>query len=92
MAASARGTTHLVPLLARRRAGLSREQAYRLVARIPKRLSLTRLASLCGISLHTRPISSNPTGSPVSADPRRPGPARLAPRSSKAEKSCRLWW
>jgi DNA-binding Xre family transcriptional regulator len=42
-------TTDLVPLLAERGVVLSREQVYRLVARVPERLSLTTLAALCDI-------------------------------------------
>ena len=42
-------TTDLVPLLAGRGVSLSREQVYRLVTRIPERLSLTTLAALCDI-------------------------------------------
>jgi DNA-binding Xre family transcriptional regulator len=42
-------TSDLVPLLASRGVRLSREQVYRLVARVPERLSLTTLAALCDI-------------------------------------------
>ncbi|MDQ3680178.1 MAG: helix-turn-helix transcriptional regulator [Actinomycetota bacterium] len=42
-------TSALVPLLASRGVVLSREQVYRLVARVPERLSLTTLAALCDI-------------------------------------------
>lgn len=42
-------TSDLLPLLAQRGVGLSREQVYRLVARTPQRLSLTTLAALCDI-------------------------------------------
>lgn len=42
-------TSDLVPLLAERGVVLSREQVYRLVARVPERLSLTTLAALCDI-------------------------------------------
>ena len=42
-------TSDLVPLLASRGVKLSREQVYRLVARVPERLSLTTLAALCDI-------------------------------------------
>jgi len=42
-------TTELGPLLAERGVVLSREQVYRLVARIPERLNLTTLAALCDI-------------------------------------------
>jgi len=42
-------TSDLVPLLASRGVVLSREQVYRLVARVPQRLSLSTLAALCDI-------------------------------------------
>ena len=42
-------TTELVPLLAERGIGLSREQVYRLVTRTPERLNLTVLVALCDI-------------------------------------------
>lgn len=42
-------TTDLLPLLADRGVALSREQVYRLVAKVPERLSLTTLAALCDI-------------------------------------------
>ena len=40
-------TSDLVPLLAERGVVLSREQVYRLVAKVPERLSLAVLAALC---------------------------------------------
>jgi DNA-binding Xre family transcriptional regulator len=40
-------TSDLVPLLAARGVVLSREQVYRLVAKVPERLSLGVLAALC---------------------------------------------
>jgi len=52
MVMAARGlfaTSDLVPLLAERGVLLSREQVYRLVAKVPERLSLTTLAALCDI-------------------------------------------
>lgn len=42
-------TSDMVPLLAARGVVLSREQVYRLVARVPERLSLQTLAALCDI-------------------------------------------
>ena len=42
-------TTELLPHLASRGVVLSREQVYRLVAKVPERLSLTTLAALCDI-------------------------------------------
>ncbi len=44
-------TTDLRPLLADRGVVLSREQVYRLVTRVPERLSLQTLAALCDILL-----------------------------------------
>ena len=40
-------TSDLVPLLAERGVVLSREQVYRLVAKVPERISLLTLAALC---------------------------------------------
>ncbi|MGH9285499.1 MAG: helix-turn-helix domain-containing protein [Acidimicrobiales bacterium] len=42
-------TSDLVPLLAARGVVLSREQVYRLVAKVPERVNLTTLAALCDI-------------------------------------------
>jgi DNA-binding Xre family transcriptional regulator len=42
-------TSDLVPLLAERGVGLSREQVYRLVANSPQRLSMDTLVALCDI-------------------------------------------
>jgi DNA-binding Xre family transcriptional regulator len=42
-------TTELVPRLAERGIGLSREQVYRLVTRTPERLNLAVLVALCDI-------------------------------------------
>ncbi|MHB1555412.1 MAG: helix-turn-helix domain-containing protein [Acidimicrobiales bacterium] len=42
-------TSDLVPHLAARGVALSREQVYRLVARVPERLNLKILAALCDI-------------------------------------------
>ena len=42
-------TSDLLPHLAERGVVLSREQVYRLVARVPERLNLTTLAVLCDI-------------------------------------------
>lgn len=42
-------TTDLVPLLAERGVVLSREQVYRLVTKVPRRLNLEVLAALCDI-------------------------------------------
>lgn len=42
-------TSELVPLLAERGVGLSREQVFRLVTQLPQRLSMDVLAALCDI-------------------------------------------
>jgi DNA-binding Xre family transcriptional regulator len=42
-------TTELIPHLETRGVALSREQVYRLVAKVPERLSLGTLAALCDI-------------------------------------------
>ena len=82
-------TTDLVPLLAERGVVLSREQVYRLVARVPERLSLTTLAALCDIlsctpadliepyrGTRSRPTRADPAGP---AAPQRPTRARVLP-------------
>ena len=89
-------TTDLVPLLAERGVVLSREQVYRLVARVPERLSLTTLAALCDIlactpadliepyrgtrSRPTRPTRRDPAGPPA---PGRPTRARVLPDTGR---------
>lgn len=81
-------TTDLVPLLAERGVTLSREQVYRLVARVPERLSLTTLAALCDIlgcapSDLVEPYRDKPTrasrDSAHSDLPPRPKRARVLP-------------
>jgi DNA-binding Xre family transcriptional regulator len=68
-------TTDLRPLLAERGVVLSREQVYRLVARIPERLSLATLAALCDI-LGCGPgeLIEPVTGSGAGPKAARPGP------------------
>ncbi|WP_242606258.1 helix-turn-helix domain-containing protein [Protofrankia symbiont of Coriaria ruscifolia] len=71
-------TTALVPLLAERGVGLSREQVYRLVTGVPERLSLATLAALCDI------LDCTPTDlvEPYRGRPRRtagPAPATTSP-------------
>lgn len=86
-------TTDLVPLLAERGVVLSREQVYRLVARVPERLSLTTLAALCDIlsctpadliepyrATRSRPTRRDPAGSPA---PQRPTRARVLPDTGR---------
>ena len=82
-------TSDLVPLLAERGVVLSREQVYRLVARIPERLSLKTLAALCDI------LACNPAeliemvhddGSPAAvtpAGPRRAQVREIRPRRAR---------
>lgn len=86
-------TTDLVPLLAERGVVLSREQVYRLVARVPERLSLTTLAALCDILSCTpadliepyRPTRSRPTRRDQAgpAAPQRPTRARVLPDTGR---------
>lgn len=68
-------TTELVPLLAERGVVLSAPQVYRLVAKVPERLSLKILAALCDI-LGCSPgdlIEVGVTGTPSPPSPRRGG-------------------
>lgn len=83
-------TTALVPQLAARGVALSREQVYRLVARVPERLSLTTLAALCDI-LECTPaelievIPAAPGGRrPPSG--RRAAPVDIAPRRARVAR------
>ncbi|SBW17705.1 hypothetical protein FDG2_0341 [Candidatus Protofrankia californiensis] len=74
-------TTALVPLLAERGVGLSREQVYRLVTGVPERLSLATLAALCDI------LDCTPTDlvEPYRGRPRRtagPAPATTSPTTT----------
>lgn len=85
-------TSDLVPLLAERGVVLSREQVYRLVAKIPERVSLTTLAALCdalgvGPGDLVEPVRAEPKAAPVKpASTRgavqgiRPRRARVAPQ------------
>jgi DNA-binding Xre family transcriptional regulator len=75
-------TTELVPLLAERGVALSREQVYRLVVRVPERLSLATLAALCDI-LDCQPGDLiEPIAEVRPARPPAP-PARLRPRRAR---------
>ncbi len=67
-------TTELLPLLAERGVVLSREQVYRLVAKVPERISLTTLAALCD-ALEVSPAE---LVEPVRAEVK-PGPAKAPP-------------
>lgn len=90
-------TTDLVPLLAERGVSLSREQVYRLVARIPERLNLTTLAALCDIldcspDELLEPYAGGPATAPGastgSTPPARPG-AHESPRHHRSRPSVR---
>jgi len=87
-------TTDLLPLLAERGVALSREQAYRLVVRVPERLNLTALATLCDILDCSPPSWSSPTPRPPPPRAvarwarRRPGRASTG-RAATGQVSCR---
>lgn len=70
-------TTDLQPHLSARGVVLSREQVYRLVAKVPERLSLTTLAALCDI-FHCSPAEL------IEVAPRREAnaPSSSAPRAA----------
>jgi len=68
-------TTDLRPLLADRGVVLSREQVYRLVTRVPERLSLQTLAVLCDI-LDCQP---GDLVEPVAGATKRPTPPESVP-------------
>ena len=81
-------TTDLLDPLAQRGVTLSREQVYRLVARVPQRLSLTTLAALCDIldcqpgdliELHSPATAAKRTTAPTPAERPRPRRARVRP-------------
>jgi DNA-binding Xre family transcriptional regulator len=71
-------TSDLVPLLAERGVVLSREQVYRLVAKVPERVSLTVLAALCD-ALGVGPSELvEPVRAERKAAPPKPASARAA--------------
>jgi DNA-binding Xre family transcriptional regulator len=80
-------TTDLRPLLADRGVVLSREQVYRLVARVPERLSLQTLAALCDIldcqpGDLVEPVATTKRSAPRESVPLpRPRRARVAPHA-----------
>ena len=82
-------TADLVPLLAARGVVLSREQVYRLVAKVPERLSLTTLAALCDIfecsPAELIEIAPKSSGSSSSAG-RRAASADIHPRRAKVAR------
>jgi DNA-binding Xre family transcriptional regulator len=71
-------TTDLVPLLAERGVVLSREQVYRLVAKVPERINLLTLAALCD-ALEVSPAE---LVEPVRAGAKPPSPKALAAREA----------
>jgi len=84
-------TSDLVPLLAERGVVLSREQVYRLVAKVPQRVSLTVLAALCdalGVSPSElvepvraeRKAAAKPASARAAVQDIRPRRARVAPQ------------
>jgi DNA-binding Xre family transcriptional regulator len=84
-------TSDLVPLLAERGVVLSREQVYRLVAKVPQRVSLTVLAALCdalGVSpaelvepvRAERKAAAKPASARAAVQDIRPRRARVAPQ------------
>ena len=70
-------TSDLVPLLAERGVVLSREQVYRLVAKVPERVSLTVLAALCD-ALGVSPAELVEPVRERKAAPAKPASARAA--------------
>jgi DNA-binding Xre family transcriptional regulator len=81
-------TSDLVPLLAERGVVLSREQVYRLVAKIPERLNLATLAALCDI-LECSPaelievVGAEPKAPAVKADATRAAIREIRPRRAR---------
>lgn len=80
-------TTDLVPLLAARGVVLSREQVYRLVAKVPERLSLTTLAALCDILACTPADLIEPVRAPRAAVPAKQAASRAAARDIKPRRA-----
>lgn len=87
-------TSDLVPLLAERGVVLSREQVYRLVAKVPERLSLAVLAALCDAldcspAELIEPVPAEAKPVPAKASSRaavreiRPRRARVAPDANR---------
>jgi DNA-binding Xre family transcriptional regulator len=71
-------TSDLVPLLAERGVVLSREQVYRLVAKVPERINLVTLAALCD-ALEVSPAE---LVEPVRASAKPPSPKALPVRGA----------
>lgn len=82
-------TSDLVPKLASRGVTLSREQVYRLVAKVPERLNLTTLAALCDILECTPGELIEPVRSPPAikkATRSRAAPAQIRPRRARVSR------
>jgi DNA-binding Xre family transcriptional regulator len=81
-------TTELVPMLAERGVQLSREQVYRLVAKVPERLSLGTLAALCDI-FSCSPADLIEVGEEKVRTPEPPGrsaPSEIRPRRARVAR------
>jgi DNA-binding Xre family transcriptional regulator len=81
-------TSDLVPLLAERGVVLSREQVYRLVAKVPERVSLTVLAALCdalGVSPAelVEPVRAERKAAPAKATTARGAVQGIRPRRAR---------
>ena len=81
-------TTDLRPLLAERGVVLSREQVYRLVAKVPERVSLTVLAALCdalGVSPAelVEPVRAERKAAPAQATTARGAVQGIRPRRAR---------
>lgn len=90
MVMAARGmfaTSDLVPLLAARGVVLSREQVYRLVAKVPERLSLTTLAALCDILECTPAELIEPVRAGTERPPTAKGSTRAAVRDIRPRRA-----
>ncbi len=81
-------TSDLVPLLAARGVVLSREQVYRLVAKVPERLSLAVLAALCDAldcspSELIEPVPGEAKATPSQTTVARAGVREIRPRRAR---------
>ena len=85
-------TSDLVPLLAERGVVLSREQVYRLVAKVPERVDLTVLAALCdalGVSPAelVEPVPAERKAAPTKAASGRGGVPGIRPRPARVART-----
>lgn len=80
-------TSELQPLLEARGVTLSREQVYRLVAKVPERLNLTTLAALCDILECTPADLIEPLGpAPKTKRATKTTPATIRPRRARVSR------